>query len=219
MKKLLKIAFVIFLVLIVASVIYAGKGYVDAVAASSELKNRADTIISEGRGGDAFGENRLRQLLLVQDPAFQSHSGIDLTTPGAGKTTISQSVAKRLAFDSFEPGIGKIRQTGYAFGLESKLSKDQILALWLETLEMGNGSTGWMTGFYAASETVFQKPPSALNDDQYFRLLAVLIAPGKFSLLSDDPALRERVNRISRLVANECKPLGNGDVWFDGCAK
>jgi len=217
MKKLALAIVILLATPIVAGLLYGGKGYVDAVAASDALKTRADAILAEGRGGSGLGDERLRQLLLVQDPAFETHSGIDLSSPGAGLTTISQSVSKRLAFEEFKPGIGKLRQTGYAFGLESRLSKDRILALWLETLEMGRGPQGWMTGFYQASEAVYEKAPPQLTDEQYYRLLAVLIAPGSYDLLSDDPDLAERVRRISRLVAGECAPVDNGDVWLEGC--
>lgn len=217
MKKFLLAVVILLIAPVAAGLLYAGKGYLDAVAASDALERRADAIVAEGRGGKALGEDRLRQLLLVQDPAFETHAGIDLSTPGAGLTTISQSVSKRLAFESFKPGIGKLRQTGYALGLESRLSKDRILALWLETLEMGRGPQGWMTGFFQASEAVYEAAPSALTDEQYFRLLAVLIAPGRYDLLSDDPELAERAGRISRLVAGVCAPNGNGDVWLDGC--
>lgn len=218
MKKIVLAIFLLLVVLVAAGLLYGGKGYFDAVAASDSLKKRADEIMAEDRGGNALGDGRLRQLLLVQDPAFETHSGVDMSTPGAGITTISQSVSKRLAFDAFKPGIGKLRQTGYALGLESRLSKDQILALWLETLEMGRGPEGWMTGFFQASEAVYGKAPAQLTDDQYFRLLAVLIAPGKYDLLSNDPELTERARRISRLVAGVCKPVDNGDVWLEGCS-
>ena len=218
MKKLGFVIIILLVAPVVAGLLYGGKGYVDAVAASDALEKRADAIIAEGRGGSGLGDERLRQLLLVQDPAFETHSGIDLSSPGAGLTTISQSVSKRLAFETFKPGIGKLRQTGYAFGLESRLSKDRILALWLETLEMGRGPQGWMTGFYQASEAVYGKAPPQLTDEQYFRLLAVLIAPGKYDLLSDDSDLAERVRRISRLVTGACTPFENGDVWLEGCS-
>ena len=218
MKKFVLAILILLVVLVAAGLLYGGKGYFDAVAASDSLKKRADEIMAEDRGGNALGDRRLRQLLLVQDPAFETHSGVDLSTPGAGITTISQSVSKRLAFDAFKPGIGKLRQTGYALGLESRLSKDQILALWLETLEMGRGPEGWMTGFFQASEAVYGKAPAQLTDDQYFRLLAVLIAPGKYDLLFNDPELTERARRISRLVAGACKPVDNGDVWLEGCS-
>lgn len=217
MKKTLKFISFLVALAIIASFGYGAKGYYDARSESDILKNRADTLILNGRGGSTLGNEKLRQLLLVQDPAFQSHSGVDLTSPGAGVTTITQSVSKRLAFEDFTPGIGKIRQTGYALGLESELSKDQILALWLETLEMGRGPDGWMTGFHTASEVIYAEQPASLDDEQYFRLLAVLIAPGRYDLLSDDDGLGKRVKRIAKLVSGDCSPNGNGDVWLDGC--
>jgi membrane peptidoglycan carboxypeptidase len=155
--------------------------------------------------------------LRVQDPAFRDHSGVDFSTAGAGATTISQSVSKRLAFKHFEPGIGKIRQTGYALGLEQSLTKDQILALWLDTVEMGRGPDGWMTGFFEASTMVFGVPPSEVTDTEFLRLVAVLIAPASFDLWQGDEKLVARTERIERMLAGECTPLGHGDVWLEGC--
>lgn len=155
---------------------------------------------------------------LVQDPGYLEHGGIDLSTEGAGLTTISQSVSKRLGFEEFRPGIGKIRQTGFAFGLESRLNKEQILALWLDTVEMGRGPDGWMTGLFHSSQSIYGRSPSELSDQEYHRLLAVLIAPGQFRLLEDDEALADRASRIARLVSGDCRPDGQRDVWLDGCA-
>ncbi|MGL4236764.1 transglycosylase domain-containing protein [Tabrizicola sp.] len=136
---------------------------------------------------------------------------------GAGATTISQSVSKRLAFEQFRPGIGKIRQTGYALGLEARLDKDQILALWLETVEMGRGPNGWMTGFFHASEELHQRPPNELSQEEFLRLVAVLVAPATFDLRREDAALAERLERIERLVAGNCAPKDHSDVWLEGC--
>jgi monofunctional biosynthetic peptidoglycan transglycosylase len=44
-----------------------------------------------------------------------------------------------------------------------------------------------------------------------------MIAPGKYDLRGNDPALRERVSRIARLVQGQCAPLDHGDVWLEGC--
>ncbi|PRD45425.1 glycosyl transferase [Phyllobacterium phragmitis] len=155
--------------------------------------------------------------MTVEDPNFANHSGVDFSTSGAGATTITQSASKRLAFEKFQPGVGKIRQTGYAMGLESRLSKDQILALWLETLEMGEGPEGWMTGFYKASSAIYGRPPAELSNSEFIRLVAVLIAPGSYKLRENDTALNERVGRIERLVAGTCAPEGLSDVWLEGC--
>ncbi|MBN8241532.1 transglycosylase domain-containing protein [Nitratireductor aquimarinus] len=217
MKKILKTATTLILAIFAAALAYGGWGYLYAIKDADALKLRADALIAENRGGQSLGDARLQQLLQVQDPNFQGHSGVDMITPGAGVTTITQSAAKRLAFEAFKPGIGKIRQTGYALGLESELTKEQILALWLDTLEMGKGPDGWVTGFHRASEKVFGKAPSDLQETEFLSLVAVLIAPGKYRLGTDDPALAERVERIARLVSGSCSPLDNGDVWLEGC--
>lgn len=217
MRRLLKFAGLFSGVLIIAAVAYGIKGYWDALADAPQLRQRADDLIAKGQGGTSLGAEHLAILLTVEDPGFADHAGVDFWTPGAGATTITQSAAKRLAFEKFRPGIGKIRQTGYAMGLESRLSKDQILALWLDTLEMGEGPEGWMTGFHRASSAIYARPPAALSDTEFTRLVAVLIAPGSYKLAENDAALNERVGRIERLVAGMCAPKGPGDVWLEGC--
>ncbi|HHN67126.1 MAG TPA: glycosyl transferase [Thermopetrobacter sp.] len=217
MKRFIKILGVVIVVATLSIFGYGAKGYLDVIKRGEELRARADALIAAGRGPDSLGEERLRVLLLVQDPGFHRHSGIDLATPGAGLTTLAQSVAKRLAFDHFRPGIGKIRQTGFALGLSRELSKDQLIALFLRTAEMGNSAQGWVTGFHKASEVFFNKPVGKLADEEFYALVAVLIAPGKLRLSMPDNALKTRVRRIARLARGVCKPLSLTDVWLRGC--
>lgn len=205
--------------LLLAGLLGSGSsGYFDALTDAEELEARANGLLAENLGGASLGEVRYRQLLAVQDPAFEEHNGVDMTTSGAGITTVTQSLAKRIGFENFSPGIGKIRQTGYALGLESRLSKEQIMALWLDTLEMGHGPDGWVTGFHRMSEAVYGASPDAITDNEYLSLLAVIISPGRYELGSDDEALQERISRISRLVSGECEPRDNSDVWLEGCS-
>ena len=217
MLKALKVLGVGLLLVAVALFSYGAKGWLDARGNADELAKRADHLIERNLGGAGLGETRLRWLLLVQDPGFFEHSGVDLTTPGAGITTVTQSLAKRLAFDEFYPGLGKIRQTGYAIGLERYLTKEQIIALFLDTVSMGRGPDGWMTGFHRASIDVFGAPAAAISDDEFVSLLAVMIAPGRFDLREPGEDLRIRIVRIRRLIAGDCTPEDNGDVWLDGC--
>lgn len=218
MRRVLKSFSVLLIALTVWIFAYGGKGYWDAQSDASQLRQRANELIALGRGGDSLGTGHLSILLKVEDPNFLHHAGIDFSTSGAGATTITQSASKRLAFEKFRPGIGKIRQTGYAMGLESRLTKEQILALWLDTLEMGEGSDGWVTGFHNASSAVYGRLPAALSKTEFTRLVAVLIAPAKYDLRENDAALNERVGRIERLVSGVCAPRDHGDVWLEGCA-
>ena len=217
MRRIFGIALSLLFLVLTGAVGYGALGYWDAVRQADAYAARADALITDGRGPEDLGIEQLRQLILVQDPGFLDHAGIDLSTAGAGLTTISQSLAKRLGFEEFRPGIGKIRQTGFAMGLERELTKDQILALWLDTVEMGHGPEGWMTGFYEASESIYGRAPSKLTDQEYHRLLAVLIAPGQFRLLDNDEELDDRASRIARLASGDCRPESQSDVWLDGC--
>lgn len=218
MITLLKIVAGLLVAVLLAASLYGADGYLDALDASEELAARADQLIAENRGAPGLGPKRIEQLLQVQDPCFWTHRGVDLTTPGAGITTMTQSLAKRVGFENFRPGFRKIRQTGYALGLEQRLSKQQIIALFLDTAEMGRGPDGWMTGFYVASEAIFGRPVAALDNREFLSLVAVMISPARFDLRSNDSSLAERVGRIERLISGGCTPNSLGDVWLEGCA-
>jgi membrane carboxypeptidase/penicillin-binding protein PbpC len=220
MKRYAKIAAFIVLIWLAALLLYGAQGFYDAVRAGPELAARADRLIAANRGAAGLGPGRIEILLKVEDPGFWRHGGIDMSTPGAGRTSITQSLSKRIGFDRFRPGLRKIRQSGYALGLERSLSKHQILALFLDTAEMGPGRRGrWVKGFYTGSLDHFGRPPAALDQRQFLALLAVMIAPREFSLHRPDPGLDERVARIERLIAHQCRPLDNNDVRLEGCAR
>jgi monofunctional biosynthetic peptidoglycan transglycosylase len=206
------------LALIVAIFGYGGKGWYDAVQMSSEFKTQAEQLTSNGRGVESLTSQQLETLIKVQDPGFYAHDGIDFSSKGAGTTTLTQSLAKRLGFEKYTPGIGKIRQSGFALGLDSVLSKHQQVALFLNTAEMGKGPDGWITGFHKAAEIIYQKPVAKLDESEFNTMVAVLIAPSKLKLAAPGAALQERVTRITKLAHKKCEPNNFNDVWLEGCA-
>ncbi len=219
MRRLFRTILLGVLLCAIAVVGYGWLGFRDARSQSEELQARADGLIGSGRGGIGLGSVYREALLAVEDPAFTQHYGFDLTTPGAGSTTITESLAKRVCFDDFQPGIAKIRQTGCAIGLETVLSKRQIMALFLDTVEMGPGPDGrWVRGLFAASEAHFGSAPMELSQEEFASLVAVMIAPGELDLTGPSPKLEERIARILRLVADECLPTRRSDVWLEGCS-
>ncbi|MEP2978954.1 MAG: transglycosylase domain-containing protein [Lentilitoribacter sp.] len=206
------------LALIVGIFGYGGKGWYDAVQMSDGFVAKAEQLSSSGRGVESLTSQQLETLIKVQDPGFYDHDGIDFSSKGAGLTTLTQSLAKRLGFEKFTPGIGKIRQSGFALGLDSVLSKHQQVALFLDTAEMGKGPDGWITGFHKAAEIIYQKPVAKLDENEFNALVAVLIAPAQLKLSAPDAALEERVARITKLAHKECEPNNFNDVWLEGCA-
>ena len=196
---------------------YAG-GRSDAIDDARPLVRLADKLIAKGEGGDGLGAGREALLLAVEDPTFADHTGLDLDRPAPG-TTLVRSLAKRVGFDPFEPGIARIRQLGYASGLEKELSKPRLVALWLETVEMGPGPKGWMRGFYTASKSIYGRSPDKLKDDEFLRLVAVATAPDAIPLEGSEPALEARLARIRHLLSGECRRLGEQDAQLAQCTR
>ena len=91
------------------------------------LRERSPSVL---RPGDLSAE-QLRILLAVEDPKFFSHPGVDLSTPGAGMTTITQGLVKFLYFDQFRPGLAKIRQSLLALGFDARTQKSTQLTIFL----------------------------------------------------------------------------------------
>jgi hypothetical protein len=84
MKMVLKLTAILVTLLIVAALGYAAFGYFDAVRNADNLQQRANSLISKGSGGDALGNVRYRQILMVQDPKFEQHSGVDMMRSNNG---------------------------------------------------------------------------------------------------------------------------------------
>lgn len=219
MKKFLRRLLLLAVIVIAMAVGYGWLGVRDARTDAETLRVRADALIEAGRGGVGLGVNRRQMLIDVEDPAFLAHVGVDFTTPGAGVATISQSVARRLGLDGQQHAISWLRQTGFALALERELTKPQILALYLDTVPMGQGPDGdRIIGFWPAAQAHFGVDPGNLPERDFLALLAVMIAPGELPLSDRGSRLEERIDRIERLLAGSCVPLSHDDIWFEGCA-
>jgi membrane carboxypeptidase/penicillin-binding protein PbpC len=157
-------------------------------------------------------------LLTVEDPGFDTHNGIDMTSPGQGLTTITQALVKILYFERFSPGIAKIEQSLIArFILHSHVSKEEQLKLFVSHARFGEVKGKELTGFAEAAETHFGKPFAQLTRDQYIGLVAMLVAPT--DIRPDKPeAFAERVARITALLAGRCAPSGLLDTSYSACA-
>lgn len=157
-------------------------------------------------------------LLAVEDPAFERHRGIDLRTPGAGLTTITQGLAKRYCFERFEPGpLAKLKQSIAAWYLDRGLGKEPQLVLFLNSASFGPGREGWVEGFEAAAREYHGKPFAELTRQEFVTLVAMLVGPVTFHPVRGAAALADRVARIENLLRGECAPSGLRDVYYARC--
>ena len=121
------------LALLVGAVLYYWNEVREARADTPALIKQAFQKFGHTVTATDMPPSRLNLLLKIEDPTFRIHHGVDLATPGAGMTTITQGLVKLLYFpDGFRPGIAKIRQTLIAeYALNSLVSKDVQLDLYL----------------------------------------------------------------------------------------
>jgi membrane peptidoglycan carboxypeptidase len=185
-----------------------------------EIVREAETSIAEPLDPAELPPGRIDDLLAVEDPAFRTHSGIDLSTPGAGWTTITQGLAKDLYFDAFRPGpLAKLEQSLAALVLDARTSKDRQLRLFLSRAYLGEIPAGSVNGFAAAARVWIGKDVRQLDRREFLSLVAMVIGPNAYGIADQPKRNAERLARIERLLAGECRPEGWRDVTYEACAE
>ena len=159
---------------------------------------------------------RKAALLAIEDPTFTRHHGVDLATPGAGMTTLTQGLVKLLYFpNGFHQGIAKIRQTLIAqYALDAIVSKDNQLLLFLNICYLGNKHGQEIHGYANAAKIYFEKEFSDITEDEFLSLVAMHIGPN--SLKPGSSQNRERVKRIKMYLSGKYQPVGVLDVDYNG---
>lgn len=217
MKQAFRIAGFALAAIVVAGVTYEAWRVFDARARTPDLI--AQSLKNTDPDIARLTPRRIEILLTVEDPTFWTNDGIDLASRGAGATTISQALGKRIYFENFGPGLKKIElmlMTKYA--LVPLTPKRVILTAFLNRAWMSRDDKGPIYGFAEAARRFHGKELSQLSDDEYLSLVAMLHAPGAMNPLQHPAENAERVARIKRLLAHRCAPDGMSDVSLKGCA-
>jgi hypothetical protein len=158
---------------------------------------------------------QINALLKVEDPNFYHHRGIDLKTPGAGLTTITQAVVKKLYFTQFTPGIAKIKQSLIArFAFDPLVSKEQQLQLFINYMYFGSVFGKSVIGIDAAAHVYYHRSISELTEDEYLSLIAMIAAPESFHLLNRRSANAERCARIKKVISGAYQPKSLMDMYY-----
>ena len=165
-----------------------------------------------------LGKRRLDMLLKVEDPGFYRHRGIDFSTPGAGMTSITQSLVKRFYFDDFQPGFAKLEQSLIArLVLHPAMPKDAQLKAYLNHSHYGWRGGRPIVGLGAAARTYYGRDLAKLTDRQFLSLVAMGMAPRDLDPVRNPAANAERVRRIEAMLAGKCAPQGFRDVAYRNC--
>ena len=155
-------------------------------------------------------------LIKIEDPAFYEHKGIDISSPGAGITTITQAMTKYMYFDNFKPGFAKLEQSLIAhFVVDRSFSKNEQLEIFYNSAYLGHYEGNEIRGFSNAAMVYYSKNLQSLSDDEYLSLVALLVAPNTFSLIKHPEKNTERVDRLKRVISGSYQPSGVTDIMYD----
>jgi membrane carboxypeptidase/penicillin-binding protein len=193
------------------------------------LKLPGASIVLDGKGerfAEVFEENQRRvwvpladipdqvrnAFIAAEDKRFYQHHGIDerglmrafignLAQSGRlqGGSTITQQIVKNLLVGEDRTYERKIREMIVAARLESTLSKDEILELYLNSIYLGRGS--W--GVEAAARGYFGKSAKELTLDEGALLAALTKGPNYFSPDRQPARAQERLAYVLTRMREE----------------
>jgi len=144
-------------------------------------------------------------VLATEDRRFYDHVGLDVVglmravvaNLRAGRivqggSTITQQVAKNLFLTPERTVRRKVQELLLALWLEHRFSKDQILAIYLNRVYLGNGTYG----VDAAARKYFGRPAQALATYEAAMLAGLLKAPSRYNPLSDPMRAHARTRQV-----------------------
>ncbi|MCD8073148.1 MAG: transglycosylase domain-containing protein [Alistipes sp.] len=180
------------------------------------VQNRSYVDYSE------LNDSIVAALVATEDMRFYTHSGIDFVSLArvgfktvamgnrsqGGGSTISQQLAKNLfprdtvrnrslVSKASVLFVSKLKEWITAVKLEHNYTKEEIIAMYLNTVEYGSNAFG----IKSAAQTFFNKLPSELTINEAALLVGVVNAPTKYSPRSNPQNATARRNLVlSRLM-------------------
>ena len=198
------------------------------LAQSSKIYDSSGALITSLHGEEnrtiiplkKMPDHLINAVISIEDERFYKHDGVDLqaimravvanVTSGdieEGGSTITQQYVKNTLIAPGETAAKtierKIDEAALARQLEKKLTKEEILHGYLNTVYFGKGAYG----VQAAAKTFFAKPARKLNLEQSALLAATIQAPQNY----DPYGKRTRRAALNRrnLVLTKMEQLGH----------
>lgn len=158
---------------------------------------------------DQMPEHLKDAFIAIEDHRFRDHSGVDwYRTLGAvknfflpsggsfGGSTITQQLIKNLTGEDEVTIQRKVQEIFRALYLEKKMSKDEILELYLNTIYLSQGCSGVKTAAY----TYFGKDVSELSLVECAALASITKYPTKFDPVQNPDNNTDRRNTVLKTM-------------------
>ena len=226
-RHVLRWVFRIFLILVIADLIYLSFIWPDwkALAQGDIPKSSFMQLYSEKRlergwpplrwqpvAHSKIPRHMMRAAILAEDSRFYTHSGFDLIAIRealgynlgrgelvVGASTISQQTVKNLYLNPSRDPLRKWHEVVLTGALEQNLRKSRILELYLNVAEFGRG----IYGVQAAAQAYYGVDVGMLSLTQAAELAATLPSPVKSNPLTRTERFQRRSQRILDLLTRE----------------
>ncbi|ARQ00923.1 transglycosylase domain-containing protein [Pseudorhodoplanes sinuspersici] len=154
---------------------------------------------------EEFPDHLIKATLATEDRRFYEHFGIDV--PGTiraifinaraggvvqGGSSLTQQLAKNLFLSNERTIERKVKEAFLAMWLETRLTKNQILKLYLDRAYLGAGAFG----VDAAAQYYFGKSAREVNLAEAAMLAGMFKAPTRYAPHINLPAARARANTV-----------------------
>jgi penicillin-binding protein 1A len=146
-------------------------------------------------------------ILAAEDERFYQHSGVDYVGVARaalsnfasgevrqGASTITMQVARNFFLTKEKTITRKFNEVLLAFKIESNLTKDQILELYINQIYLGQRAYG----FAAASQIYFGKPLAELSLAESAMLAGLPKAPSRYNPIANATRAKQRQHYVLR---------------------
>lgn len=152
-------------------------------------------------------ERMTQAIISSEDERFFEHGGVDyrglaravfeLVTTGSkksGGSTITMQVARNFFLTREKTYLRKFNEIILSYKIENELSKQEILALYLNKIFLGYRSYG----VAAAAQTYYGRPITELTLDEYAMIAGLPKAPSAFNPIANPSRAKLRRNYVLR---------------------
>jgi len=152
-------------------------------------------------------ERMTQAIVSSEDESFFQHGGVDykglaravyqLVTTGekkSGGSTITMQVARNFFLTKKKTYLRKLNEIVLSYKIESEISKQEILALYLNKIFLGYRSYG----VAAAAQTYYAKNINDLTLDEYAMIAGLPKAPSRFNPVINPERAKIRRNYVLR---------------------
>ena len=212
-RKVLLILLIIFIVLISIGALIGFTAYSKAVKEKA-LFNRVEEVTSKEHftSYEKLPKVYIDAVVATEDRRFYKHGPVDFIAIARalftnirdkefdeGGSTITQQVAKNIVFSQEKTVSRKLGEIFAAHELEKNYSKDEILALYVNSSYFGDG----YYSIYDASMGYYGKEPKDLTLSEAAMLAGIPNAPSVYSPTTNPDLAKQRQTQVLNKMVDE----------------